>query len=228
MTSADGQHRATLTNLPCPWTLIETLIGVVLLLAWFAHGDGTLGIDARATELIQNLDGPTYSRMADIGNMLGESRYAVVLVAVLMILTAITRRWPDLVFLASLLLLRGVATTFKALFDSPRPDATAAELTQHFTGYGFPSGHAITSSVTVSGLVVLALRRRDTPLLRVACAIIWLLCVSLTAFARIWVGAHWLTDTIAGVLVGAVIALTSVNIGAMVESRRPRANRAIA
>lgn len=207
-----GRTGALLT---CPWPIIVALLGVAIVLSIFTRGSGTLWIDARATSFVQDLDGPFFSGLAAAGNAIGYFRIALPLWAFAAIASTASRRWQELAFLIALLLLRGVATILKGMFDSPRPTAEVAELVGTHEGLGFPSGHAVTGSVAVGGIAFLALRIDSSRRARVALALVWIICVALTAYARIWVGAHWLTDTIGGILVGATIVLVSANLSAL-------------
>jgi len=212
-------RRRSVPDLTFPWSIIGILAVSSIVLAGVARGSGTLWIDARATGFVQGLDGRGFSIVADIGNTLGESRYAGILLAILIALTIITKRWRDLTFLVVLLALRSAGTVLKGLIDSPRPTSDVAEAVRAFDGFGFPSGHSLTSAVAVGGIVFLALRCKNSPAVRLTLAVAWLLCVTLTAFARIWVGAHWLTDTVGGTVIGVAIVLLSANLSALATSR---------
>lgn len=212
-------------SLTCPWRIIAALIGLMLLLSLVARGSGTLALDARTTAFVQDLDGPVFSAFAAIGNAIGYFRIALPLWALAAIATAASRRWRELAFLIVLLALRGAATVLKAIFDSPRPTAEIAELVGMYEGLGFPSGHSMTASVTVGGMAFVALRMFHSRGARYGLAVVWIVCVTLTAFARIWVGAHWLTDTVGGTLVGATIVLVSANLSALIDARRTATHR---
>ena len=212
-------------SLTCPWRIIAALIGLVLVLSLVARGSGTLALDARTTAFLQDLDGPVFSALAAVGNAIGYFRIALPLWALAAIATAASRRWRELAFLIVLLALRGAATVLKAIFDSPRPTAEVAELVGMHEGLGFPSGHSVTASVAVGGIAFLALRMFHSQGARYGLAVIWIACVTVTAFARIWVGAHWLTDTVGGTLVGATIVLVSANLSALIDARRTATHR---
>ncbi len=90
----------------------------------------------------------------------------------------------------------------KQLFGHPRPFeydpqvlkldiARAEEL-----GYGLPSGHS-QSAVTVSGYLAVSIRRRWMWILGVA-------SVVLIAFSRIYLGVHFPSDVLGGLVLGAV------------------------
>ena len=86
----------------------------------------------------------------------------------------------------------------KGIFDRPRPDLF--ELRGQHAWAAFPSGHAI-ASVSVLLTIALLLRRErgwKWPM-RAAVA---LLLVSL--YSRLYLGVHWPTDIVGGVLVGLV------------------------
>jgi len=75
---------------------------------------------------------------------------------------------------------------------------TAAEISRSYKpSFSFPSGHAanITASMLFLGLVY---RRALAPLLAVAL---------LVSFSRIYIGVHWPSDVLAGMALGAAIAI---------------------
>ena len=103
----------------------------------------------------------------------------------------------------------------KALYDRPRPlDALVGT-----SGASFPSGHAIAGAVTAVGLVVVLLppgRARWAWELRAAAF------ATAMSLSRTYLGAHWLTDVVAGGLLG-----TSLAVGwpALLQEIRTRVHR---
>ncbi len=99
-----------------------------------------------------------------------------------------------------------LGVVLKLLVGRHRPDflAPVAEA----AGYAFPSGHALTSSLgaTVFLLIFLPLVR-DRPLARAA---LWLAAITLplvTAATRVGLGVHWVSDVLAGLFLGAALAV---------------------
>ncbi len=74
------------------------------------------------------------------------------------------------------------------------------------TGFSFPSGHAVAAAATAVALVLVLMppgpRRRKWELLAVLFAFVM-------AMSRVYLNAHWFSDVVAGVLLGAGIALGS-------------------
>jgi undecaprenyl-diphosphatase len=88
----------------------------------------------------------------------------------------------------------------KALYDRPRPPGSLIET----SAASFPSGHAVASAVTAVGLVlVLAEPGRK----RWQWEVYAVVFAGVMALSRVYLRAHWLSDTVAGALLGAGVAL---------------------
>ena len=93
-----------------------------------------------------------------------------------------------------------VSTALKLFFERQRPDPVAALVRE--STYSFPSGHATMATVFFGGLVAVAFhlsRKRGVRATALVAGIVFVLAV---AISRVYLGAHWATDTFAGVLVG--------------------------
>lgn len=88
----------------------------------------------------------------------------------------------------------------KNLMQRPRP--VLPEPLVHLTTFGFPSGHATASTVFYGALVALVFTRVRSRLLRVLAAVAGVAMVLLVTFSRVYLGAHYLSDVIAGTAVG--------------------------
>lgn len=208
-------------DLTYPWVMIAAIAAVFLILAAFASGTGTLTIDQRASDWVQGL-GDWSTTVANIGNVLGETPYALGLLVIALVGSVVLRNPRVTWFLVIAAIGRVLAMFLKELFDSPRPTETQVTLAEQFENYGFPSGHATTSAVLMGTLAFLAAWYLHTSGTRWLLVAIATLGVAITAFARIDVGAHWFTDTLGGALVGTIIVLVAANGSAVTVNRRAK------
>jgi membrane-associated phospholipid phosphatase len=88
----------------------------------------------------------------------------------------------------------------KNAFQRPRPHFDEPLVT--LASYSFPSGHAAGSTVFWGFVCVLAWSWPARPPVRRLLAVIAPLLVALTCLSRVYLGAHYLTDVVAGVCEG--------------------------
>lgn len=114
----------------------------------------------------------------------------------------------------------GLYRGLKELFDLPRPDAPPLdadllpwviqplwELTATASGYGFPSGHATSSTIVYFGLATVL--RVGTRRQRFAGAG---LLVGVVGFSRVALGVHYLVDIVVGIALGGLLLYVSLHL----------------
>jgi membrane-associated phospholipid phosphatase len=101
----------------------------------------------------------------------------------------------------------------KAALDRPRPPDSLIET----TGAAFPSGHAIATAVTAVGLVLVLAPPGPK---RWRWEVNAVILTSVMALSRVYLRAHWLSDTLAGALLGAGLALGWPALLMALRSRR--------
>ena len=111
------------------------------------------------------------------------------------------RHWLQLAaFLLAIASSEVLTGRLKDLYDRPRPPGSLIVT----GGMAFPSGHAVAATVTAVGMVIALLppgrRRRSWELAAIAFA-------GVMALSRTYLSAHWLSDVVAGALLGATLAL---------------------
>lgn len=106
----------------------------------------------------------------------------------------------------------------KLLYDRPRPPGALVAT----TGASFPSGHAVAGAVTAVGLVIVLFPPGRSRWVWEARAAAF---ATLMALSRVYLGAHWFTDVLAGGLLGGSLAIgwpaLLQEVRARVQARRP-------
>lgn len=99
---------------------------------------------------------------------------------------------------------QGIVYGIKELVARARPPASTAMVDA--AGHAFPSAHAA-SSVALYGLLAVLVLSRVRGRARIAAAALAAAGVGAIGLTRIYLGAHYPTDVVAGWLVGALVAL---------------------
>lgn len=172
-----------------------------LLIAWSGTEPGVQQVDDTVTRWARDAEAAPLVWLAKAFDILGGSWVNWSLRAAAGVLLVVRRRWLQLAALSL-----AVATselligTLKAAYSRPRPPAALIGT----SGFSFPSGHAVASAVTAVGLVVVLLPpgpRRWAWEVRAA-MFAWVMALS-----RVYLRAHWLSDVLAGGLLGAGLAI---------------------
>ena len=116
-------------------------------------------------------------------------------------LLAWRRHWMRLAaFGLSVLTSELLIGTRKSAVDRPRPPLSLIAT----TGASFPSGHAIAGAVTAVGIVLAVVDPGPARWRWEVRAVVFSVVMALS---RVYLRAHWLSDTVAGALIGAGLAL---------------------
>lgn len=127
---------------------------------------------------------------------------------------ALRRRWWHLAaFAAAVVLSEVLIGTLKGIYDRTRPPGSLVAT----SGTSFPSGHSIAATVTVVAAVIALVPPGRA---RVAWGAAAAAFSVLMALSRAYLGAHWLSDALAGVLLGASCALLAAFAVGELQGRR--------
>lgn len=90
----------------------------------------------------------------------------------------------------------------KALIERPRPNATIIGFVPiEMRGFSFPSGHSVLSA-SIYGFLLVIIIINIKGRLRIAAASFLVILLILIGLSRIYLGAHYLSDVIGGLLLG--------------------------
>jgi undecaprenyl-diphosphatase len=188
------------------------MLAFVVLIAILVP-EGPLGIDRSWAEAMHDLEIPLLTHVALAFNWLGRGLGRAVGLALVGLLLLRRRRWLALAaFAVAESLAPLLSVLLKALVDRPRPPHGLI----HAASPSFPSGHATYAGATCLALVLLfttpGSRRR------------WVVGAREPRSCRHGLEsyvppAHWLTDAVAGALLGSGIALLVFAVAQRQQSR---------
>lgn len=214
-TSGDGWHDGAMSPSssvrPFRWSRLTylwialalcaaaTSLGAVIL---YARGDAPFAVDVWWNTLLAQSRTESLLWVSFAMNWLGGGWFGIFgLPLIIAAALAIARRpWALVFFLAAEVLSAGLVQILKHTFGRARPEDIIV-----VSDFGsFPSGHVANATTIAVALMVL--------FPRLWVRIVGIAWVLLMAFSRTYLGAHWLTDTIGGALVGtgAVLVLVAV------------------
>jgi undecaprenyl-diphosphatase len=150
--------------------------------------------------MIEHRSGPQNSVMITISN-LGGTLGMTILTA----LAVVVLLWRRQVRTAIVVLLAGtgsgpLVSGFKNLNARQRPPAETQLVAE--PTYALPSGHALGSMVVIGILAVVVARMLRSTALRVLVVVVAAVVIASIGVSRLYLGVHWLTDVLAGWLLG--------------------------
>ncbi|KPA89113.1 putative membrane-associated protein [Pseudomonas asplenii] len=189
-------------------TLLISGLSLLLLAGLFLGYPHLQAFDQGLMALVQEHRDSSFDLIAVIITRLGDFRTQFTVATVLTLLLLLARQWRHALFFGGTLAVTAIGNTAtKHLFARMRPEV----LSDPITSYSMPSGHSSGSFAFFLVLAVLA-GRDQPPRMRVT----WLLLGCLPAFAvalsRVYLGAHWPTDILAGALLAIAVLAASLTL----------------
>lgn len=175
-------------------TAVLAAIGLGLIVALRSN---PYGFDAEWLEELVEHRSPLWDVPAYVMSFLGGGWFGVFLVPIGVGAALLIARkpWSALYFVIASALSAGIVQLLKSLFARARPEQilVAADFGS------FPSGH-VANAATVSVALAILLQRRWVWFAGAAWTVLMIL-------SRTYLGAHWLSDTVGGLLLGGAVAV---------------------
>jgi membrane-associated phospholipid phosphatase len=180
--------------------MLGAAVAVGALLAVPATRPWVESVDDTARRVVDDIRNPPATAAAVALSLIGSAWVTWPLRGLIAVLLIARSRWLQLAAFALSVVTSEVAIgTVKDLYDRPRPPGSLIAT----TGASFPSGHAIATAVTAFWFVIALVpptpRRRRWAAWAVGFAFVM-------ALSRVYLSAHWLSDVVAGALLGAGLA----------------------
>lgn len=189
------------------WLALACVVGFALL-AVAVNEQGAIPFDDPLTALVKGLPIPT-----DVWLVLTEAGGRILIpigIAVVLVLIALRRRRDALIYGIALIGASVWTQVVKVAIARQRP----ADALVVASGFSFPSGHTLNSTVTY-GLIALLVWRSGRPAwLRGASVVGLVVLIILVGLSRIALGAHFPSDVVGGWLAGVAIVATVATLTA--------------
>ncbi|MEP6481823.1 MAG: phosphatase PAP2 family protein [Rhodoglobus sp.] len=184
------------------WPLVSAaaallVVGGIGLVILYREHNKPFGFELEWMGEIVEHRSPFWTVPALVFNAIGGGLIAIAVVPVLIIVALLLwrRRWAALYFLISVAVSPLIVELLKKVFGRPRP--TDILVTSDFGS--FPSGHSANAALIATVLGIVLARRW-----------IWIAgaCYTIAMMlSRTYLGAHWISDTVGGALIGVGVAV---------------------
>jgi undecaprenyl-diphosphatase len=185
---------------------------------------GTTALDQSVTEAIEQFHGTAHDRAARVVTVLGGHAFLL----------------PATVVAAGILFLRGhrvsavlfsgvvvggllLETVLKIAYHRARPSLWPALVAERT--YSFPSGHATMATLFYGGVAAVVLHLSRRPVVRGVTLALATALILLVAYTRVYLGAHWATDVVAGILIGLFWVVVCATGTGYLARRKPRKSK---
>jgi membrane protein DedA with SNARE-associated domain len=201
-----GRYAAALIDPNRPESASLAILAACLLAigwAWFAllamvlmRGEPLL-VDLRVHEWMFELRNPLADRLMAALASIGDPMVLVPAAGLALLWLLLRRRWMAAAhWIAALAFGLALTTALGTAIDMPRPPSA-------LSGFGFPSV-AVTMTTITFGFFAVLIAREFPGRQRVWPYLVSGAVVALLGFARLYLGAHWLSDIVGGMLLGIV------------------------
>jgi len=184
--------------------------------------------DVALTTTLQDLNHGAWRSLMLVVTDIGGGWVALSLTGLLAFALFLRRWYLESVVVLGVYSVTVVIPALKAMVDRPRPSALQVLVEKDFSGASFPSGHATLAMVLFGLLFYFAPVLSPNRYAAMGLRVVSIAMVVLTGLSRVYLGAHWSSDVVAGYLVGGLIlaALIATHRLAIESRRLPASPRA--
>lgn len=185
--------------------LLAALLAVIGL-AVFVGFYPVWEMDVEFSRELQEEAQPYLTQAMTLVSMMGNDIFVLAQVAIFFALFLISANVKEALFLLTVFPAAAVNYLLKIIINRPRPEEGIVQILQEAVHSSFPSGHT-THYTFFYGFLIVAMWNAK----RLPASIRWvtigmgLILISTIGMSRIYLGVHWLTDIMAGHLVGMIL-----------------------
>jgi len=200
-------------NLPMPTllkrnTLIVTLIALITVftyLSFFIAWHPILDFDIKTSLFIQQYHADWLDKVMLAISFFGELPYSLLSVVIVAAIFYWQKYKREGLFISTVLLSGLIILGIKNVINRPRPTAFYVRLVEVNRFQSYPSGHVLSYTLFFGFLIIIMNTSKNIPkLTRKIITYLSAFLIITIAPSRIYLGAHWFTDTVGGFLLGLI------------------------
>ena len=190
--------------------ILICLIIIFILIMILVVGKNTSTVDEVASKFITNAIPESAHNILEIITTIGGTKVLPIIILIVGFTAIILKKEKyGLLILINSLLATGSYIIIKNVIQRPRPNPFRFI---EETGYSFPSGHATNNMAFCGILIYLICKNVKNKKLKIISTILLSLWVLIIGISRIYFNVHYVSDLIAGFILGLICILISINI----------------
>jgi undecaprenyl-diphosphatase len=201
-------HRRELLQLLAAYVVLTAAFALAGTWLKSADDSAIVRLDQRVADRFVETRTPTLNDWSLVASWAAETVTKIAVTALLVgIMLAVWRRWREPLMLAVPLVLEAATfLTVTLIVARPRPDVP--RLDESPVDSSFPSGH-VAAAACYGAIVIVAVWRRWRPSVTLTLGLFVAAVTLAVAWARMYRGMHFLSDTVAGALLGLSAVIVS-------------------
>jgi len=198
--------------------LLSIMVVVLIVLAIAVHYHNVFNTDIFLSKDLQS-EGDTQQKQTLIYQILyyvslfGKPVISAIMVAIIALMFWVYGYFRETVYTLLTPLAVAANTLLKLIINRPRPSAQFVQILADETTQSFPSGHVVFYTVFFGFLfTALFFTKKISTTIRYVLQVLSIILIISISFSRVYLGVHWVTDTIGGYLFGGIFLMVMLYI----------------
>lgn len=184
------------------------LLLAFILLALFVGSNPVNDFDISISRFVQKFHNSTLDKLMIWISAFGNVSIAFASMLITALLFFVFKYKREALFVMAISFTGLITLSLKLLFSRPRPTAEYVTLIESYKNHSFPSGHTLSYVVFFGFIILLMQQLKNIPnYLRNIISTFAYFMFIIGPISRVYLGAHWFTDIVGGLLIGLLYLL---------------------